>query len=123
MELSELVPDFSEFEELTRQAAMLQGKLYLLKHQLRALEAGLVTTAMLNKDYWREGKRPTVSYCDRVVMVIGNTEEDAKRLASFRESIAETTEALQLALGMIDLMKNKLELYRTMSANERKGYL
>lgn len=123
MEQDELIPDFSEFEELTRQAAMLQGKLYLLKHQLRMFEAELITTAMLNKDYWREGKRPTVSYCERVVMAIGNTEEDTKRLLHFREGIAKTTEELQLALGMIELMKNRLELYRTMSANERKGYL
>lgn len=123
MEQNELIPDFSEFEELTRQAASLQGRLYLLKYQLRAFEAELITIAMLNKEYWREGKRPTVSYCERVVMAIGNTDEDKECLLHFREAIAETTEELQLALGMIDLMKNKLELYRTMSANERKGYL
>jgi len=123
MELSELVPDFSEFEELTRQAAVLQGKLYLLKYQLKMFEAELITAAMMNRDYWREGKRPTVSYCDKVVVAIGNTKDDTERLLAFRETIAGTTEELQLALGMIDLMKNKLELYRTISANERKGYL
>ena len=118
-----LIPDFDALEELARQAAGVSASIVYTKNELSMLEANVIRTALTDKRYWIGGKQPSMSYCDSVVAELGNTEEDTSRLLELRNTLAELTEQSKLLKHIIGISKDKLELYRTISANERKGFL
>jgi len=118
-----LIPDFDKMEELTRQAAEVSAKLVITKHDLAVLEAEIIREALTNNAYWIGGKQPSMSYCEKVVAKIGNTPEDREKLDQLRKQYAELSEQGELLQHIIWINKDKLELFRTISANERKGFL
>lgn len=114
-----LIPDFDTMTEHATEAARLKALEIILKADLQCLEAQCVREAIVNKDYWTSDKPPSMSYCDAVVRVIGNTIEECQRLENLRKEIAAVTEQLSLMEALIFIEKNKLDLYRTLCANER----
>ena len=120
-QMDSLIPDFDDLYNLTVEAARYQQALISLKHQIQYHEAEFIREATTNKDYWPSGKQPTVDYLARVVRILGNTPDDFKLIESLRGQLASVTEQSELAGGLLKLSRDKLDLYRTMSANERKG--
>ena len=119
----ELIPDFDRMEELATEAARLKSRMLVLKYEIGAYESRCVRDAQIHKEYWIGGKQPSMAYCDRVVVILGNSAEDAAWLAAHRNELAEVTEALGLVESLIVINRDKLDLFRTLSANERKGFL
>ena len=118
-----LIPDFDDFETLAREAAELKGSLIVVKSQLAKLEAECMRTALTDRIHWLDGKRPSMAYCEKIVKLVGNTPEDQESLSNLRQDLAEITEAYQLLQHLITMERDKLDLYRTMSANTRKSFL
>ena len=123
MEAENLIPDFDDFETLAREAAELKGNLIVIKSHLAKLEAECMRVALTDNTYWIGGKRPSMAYCEKVVKLIGNTPEDKLKLSNLRQELADLTEASQLLQHLITMERDKLDLYRTFSANTRKGFL
>lgn len=123
MEAENLIPDFDDFETLAKDAAKLKSNLIVVKGQLAKLEAECMRTALTNSDHWVGGKRPSMAYCEKIVKFIGNTPEDQVNLSNLRQELAELTEAYQLFQYLITMERDKLDLYRTLCANTRKGFL
>jgi len=121
--LEELIPDFDQMEEFARQAAELSAQIVVVKHALSMKEAEVVRDALTNKDYWIGNKQPSMSYCDKVVSKLGNTDADREELSNLREQLADLVQRSEMLQHIISLGRDKLDLYRTISANERKGFL
>jgi len=123
MQEHELIPDFDELEELAEKASQAKSRSISLDHQIKALEAQYIVEALNHREYWQEGKKPTITYCDKVVRQIGNTEEERERLAELREEQSNQEELYHYYSSLIEIRRDKLALYRTESANKRKAFL
>jgi len=123
MEIEEFIPDFDDFEKMATDAARFKADIMIAKNNLYQLEAHCMREALTNKEYWIGGKMPSMAYCEKIVKEIGNTAEDNAALCSYRDQIATMTEAYQLLQNLITMSRDKLDLYRTVSANERKSFL
>ena len=58
-----------------------------------------------------------------IVAILGNNEKDRKELVSLREGLRTAMETFESLQSILQLRKDKLDLFRTLSANERKGFL
>lgn len=114
-----LIPDFDTMIAHAEEAAKLRAKEIILKSELQCLEAICVREAILNREYWLSDKPPSMSFCDAVVKVIGNTEEERSNLENLRNELAAVTEQMVLLESLMYIDKNRLDLYRTLCANER----
>jgi len=123
MEPEEFMPDFDDFEQMATDAARFKADILIAKNNLSQLEARCMREALTNSEYWIGNKRPAMNYCEKVVKEIGNTAEDNAALCSYRDQIAAMTEAYQLLQHLITSSRDKLDLYRTLSANTRKSFL
>jgi len=121
--LDKLIPDFDELEDMAKLAAEAKRKSTGLEHKIKQLEAEFISEALANREYWKEGKRPTVTYCNSVVKEIGNTEGDREQLIELRNRQAEQERLYHYLNSLIEIRRDKLALYRTESANKRKAYL
>ena len=123
MEKDNLIPDFDELEYLAERASKAKSKSISLDHQIKALEAEYIVEALNNREYWQEGKKPTITYCDKVVRQIGNTQEERDKLAELREEQSNQEELYHYYNALIEIRRDKLALYRTESANKRRAFL
>lgn len=117
-----LIPDFDDMQEMIEEAARLQAKVAVLKDTIKAFSATCMKHALVEKDFWIGSKRPSMAYCEKIVAQIGNTKEDFDALESLRTELADDMERLETLEGLIQLSRDKLDLYRTFSANERKAH-
>lgn len=118
-----LIPDFVELEEMTQEASRAKAVATALEHELEQLEAKYIKQALDDKQYWPKNKPPSMSYCNSVVVEVGNTPEQAEHLLRLRKEIAENLEKFHTLKDLIQIKRDKLDLYRTKSANERKLHL
>lgn len=123
MEADVFMPDFDDFEKMATDAARLKADILVTKNALSEIEAQCMRAALTDSAYWIGNKRPSMAYCEKIVKEIGNTEEDSAALCDLRNQLAEMTEAYQLLQHLITLSRDKLDLYRTLSANQRKSFL
>ena len=123
MEVEQLVPDFDDFEQMIANVARVRAEILTIKAALTRLEAQCMREALTNSAYWVGGKRPAMNYCEKVVKELGNTEEDAANLANLRTELANKTETYQLLQGLITLNRDKLDLHKSISFNQRKSFL
>lgn len=123
MEAEEFMPDFDDFEKMAADVARLKAEILTIKGALSQAEAVCMREALTNSDYWIGGKRPAMNYCEKIVKELGNTEEDRIVLRNLRVALANKTEAYQLLQHLITSSRDKLDLYRTLSANQRKSFL
>lgn len=123
MNSDDLLPDFDDFDRITHEAAKVKAELIVIKSQLAQLEAQCMHNALTISDNWIGGKRPSMSYCEKIVKEIGNNEQERDMLIDLRRQLADKTEALQLLQYLITVNREKLDLFQTLSANNRKGFL
>jgi len=122
MGYEDLIPDFNDMQELTDEIGRAKAQLINVKANIQALQATLIKEALTNTNHWIGGKQPSMSYCKEVVSVIGNTDIDAEELRELVLVHAETVEKLAMLEGLYQIYKDKFDLYRTISANERKAH-
>ena len=119
---TELIPDFDSMQELVELIGKTHAKLLQAKEMYKQAQAECIQEAITDKNYWIGNKIPSMKYCETVVAVLGNTAEERTELEAMRGTITELTEKHKLLTGLLQVMRDKLDLFRTMSANERKVY-
>jgi hypothetical protein len=122
-DLKDLIPDFDEMEELAALMAEAKARMIYLESEIESLQAKFIRQALTNSDYWPKNKPPTMSYCNSVVAKIGNTEEQEEKLRKLRLDLSDAEETYRHLRKLIDLRQDKLNLYRTESANKRKSFM
>lgn len=119
----ELLPDFDTMDEIAKAIAAAKLKADSLKLSWETKVAECVKSAYTDKDCWVNGKPPTQSYIDNVVKVLGNSPQDADLINSLRIEYRSAVRDAEVNSSLLETMRNRIQVFQTMSANRRQGLL
>lgn len=122
-DLEKILPSFDDMEELVRISAGAHFEAAKLIAEIKQLEAQCIRECVLVQQYWPRGKRPTDSgsYLNKVVPRLGNTPEQKLLLESKRKELADHKRQAAEADNLLDIAKNKIAVFQTLSANKRQS--
>jgi len=109
------LPDFDDLTKLVNEIGELSVKKLKLEAEVKAKETDIMRTALTSETYFVGGKAPSVAYVESVYKFTGFNGE----LLPIRDSLADVAGELEKRRLLLYVYKDMLELYRTMSANER----
>ena len=118
----DLVPDFDDMEQIIKDLAVVESKRIALDSSYKSKQAECIRDALTNQDYWIGSKQPSMAYCNSVVAYVGNTDDDMLELNNMINELAMLSERSNLLKQTLQLYRDKLDLYRTQSANERGAH-
>lgn len=123
MDLDELLPDFDMMYKIIQGISDLSHKVKMLEIEIGRLEAEYMKEALTDSTLWVDGKRPTITYCTEVVKIVGNNDSEKEQINALRAELSKAKSEYEQARESLLLERNKLDLYRTISANERLVHL
>jgi len=116
-EMVKKLPDQDDFLSLADEIRDLSIEKSRLELELKRAESLVVKEVTTNPTYFVSGKVPAMSYIDITYRFTGLNNE----LIEVRERVAQLTAQLENRKIRIDAYKMMLDIWRTLSANERKG--
>jgi hypothetical protein len=111
----EAIPDFDDFMKLADEIGELSFKKMQLDNVIKGKEALIVTQASTDVGYFMNGKAPSMSYIESTYKYTGF---DGKLLEE-RTRLADITSQLEKKKIQLAIYRDMLEVFRTVSANER----
>jgi hypothetical protein len=114
------IPNIDDMDRMAKISTTAKAKLEDLKNELEQKIAHCIKEALINKDYYINGKAPTASYCSLVVTARGNTETDFAEISRLKSEIVEQERIYQEAKLLLGNMKDRVSIWQTSSANNRK---
>jgi hypothetical protein len=120
-QLENLLPDFSDMEVVVHAATEARLKAHQVKGELESYIAACVRSAYQNQQYWINGKPPTQTYIDKVVSVVGNTDEDAVRIRQLSQEYFDLQRVQDESRQLLQNMRDQLAAFQTLSSNKRAG--
>lgn len=118
-EIFNIIPDFEEFMKLTDEIGELSFKKMKLEKDIKAKEADVVKVVTSDQKYFSGGKPLSMSFIDSTYKYTGLDNE----LLQEREALADITAQLEKRKLQLAIYKDMLEVWRTLSANERSSAL
>jgi hypothetical protein len=109
------LPDFDDMFDLVNSMKALAVRKAQLETELAEDEAKIVRLVMNGQEYFVGGKAPSMSYVNVTWKITGLHDE----LLSKRKELAECDAVLESCKRLLDYYKTKIEVWRTVSANER----
>jgi hypothetical protein len=113
------LPDFEQMMEVATRISELAKRKLLLDLALKKSEADIALKVMYDETYFQKGKPPSMSFVESTYMVLGLNGE----LLDVRREYCETVAELERVRMAYDIMKMKVDVYRTESANSRMATL
>lgn len=114
--LAKKIPDFDDMLKLADEIAELLFKKLILDKEIKTAEAEVVRKATTEEQYFIGGKPPTYSFIDSTYKYTGLNKE----LIPLREEQAKVISELERAKTKYDIFGEMLDVFRTVSANERR---
>jgi hypothetical protein len=118
-EIAKKIPDWDELTKMTDNIAEVMLKKLLLEKQIKAEEAKIVYTATTDIQYALNSKAPAISFIEATYKYTGFKNE----LLPLRDEMALLTSELEKARNRYEIVKQMLDIWRTVSANERNAKL
>jgi hypothetical protein len=112
-DILESIPDFDDFVNLANEIGELSFKKMQLENKIKAEEAVTFTKAI--NEFLIDGKRPSVSHIEKAYLHTGINGE----LLEERLKLADITAMLEKRKLLLSIYRDFLEVFRTVSANER----
>lgn len=109
------IPDFDEFAKLADEIGILLYEKLRLEKDIKAREATIVREVTTNPQYRLENKVPTMSYIESTYRFSGLDGE----LLPLRDSLAQVISELERKKITLSVYKDMIEVFRTISANQR----
>jgi hypothetical protein len=113
------LPDFDDMIGLAEVIGELNKAVQLLKLDIECREAEIVKTVMTDTEYYVNGKPPAFNFVDSTWKVTGLAGE----LKPLRAELAELISVLDTKKMKFNLMRDMIDVWRTISANERAAVL
>lgn len=113
------LPDFEDFLKLAADIREASVNKLTIEKNIKKIEADIVREVTNNPDYFLGGKAPSFNYIDATYKYTGLDGE----LLPLRSNLIEATALLDELRLRMDIYKNLLEIWRTLSANERASSL
>ena len=114
-DIIESIPDFEDFILLTGEISSLSLEKMTLDSDIKAAEAAIMRNSMSNSVHFVGGKAPSVAYIESAYLHTGFDGE----LLEIRKALAEVTARLEGKKLILSVYRDMLEIFRTVSANER----
>jgi len=112
-DILESIPDFEDFIKLAEEIGELSFNKMQLENKIKAQESVIFTKAI--NEFVIDGKRPSVSHIERAYLHTGISGE----LLEERAKLALITSQLEKKKIQLSIYRDMLEVFRTLSANER----
>jgi len=116
-----LLPDFEDLDALARASSKARFNANKTKDKLEEYVAKCVRECYTEQRYWPAGKSPTQSYIEKVVKIVGNTEEDAMIIKELTEEYQKLRAEYEESRQLLDNLKSRISVFQTLSANQRNG--
>lgn len=113
------IPDFDEFIKLASEISSLMYQKMVLEVEIRSGESKVFETATTSEKYFQNGKPPASTFIDNTWKYRGIDGE----LLPLREKMAVLVSQLEEKKIQMDIYKSMLEVWRTLSANQRSATL
>lgn len=117
-EIFAAIPDFSEFMNVVDKIGELSFRKLTLENEIKLKESEAMSTAT-REILQTTGKQPSVSYVEGMFKYSGFKNE----IIPHREELARVTADLEREKLRLSVYKDMLEVWRTLSANERNTAL
>lgn len=111
------LPDFDELSNLSAEIADLMYRKLLLEKDIKVGEASVFKKCQTDPSLYQNGKPAPVTFIDNAYKFTGIENE----LVPIRTQLAEIIAKLELARMKMDVYKNMMDIWRTLSANERSS--
>jgi hypothetical protein len=111
------IPDFDEFMSLTKEIADLLYSKLALEAKIKAKETENYKTVSTDKSYFQGDKPPSSAYIENAYKYSGLNGE----LVPMRLDLAKVSADLELKRLQLDVWKNMIEVWRSLSASERSS--
>ena len=113
------LPDFNDLDNLINVIKVLTIKKLSIEIDIKRRESEIMRIVSTDVKYFRNGKSPAVDYIETAYIYPGLDNE----LISERLELAETIALLDEAKLRFGILKDKIDIWRTVSANERVASL
>lgn len=114
-DIIDVIPDFDDLTKLVAEIAELSFKKMQLENRIKAAEAETFRTAMARP--LENGKLPSSSFVSNAYLHAGLNGE----LVEQREKLADISAMLDKRKLLLSLYRDMMEMFRTVSANERNA--
>jgi hypothetical protein len=113
------LPEFDALFDIVNQSAVLSARKLSLENEIKQKEAETVLKVTTDEKYFVGGKQPSMSFIESTYKVTGIENS----IVPLRASYAEVAVALEKLRGTLDIYKEMLGVWQTLSANERRTSL
>lgn len=113
------LPDYNDLMSLTEEIAATSSKKLYLENKIKAMESEVVLRVTKDAEFFQGGKPPSMSFIESTYKFTGINQE----ILPFREQLAEVISKLDSLKIKMDVFKQLIEIWRTLSANERSSGL
>lgn len=113
------IPDFDDMMKIIDEITELQRRKLVLDVEIKTAESNVVREVTTNPDYFQSGKQPSMAYIDATFKHRGIADE----IIPMRMELANVVSELDKLKNQLDAFKSLLEIWRTLSANERKAVI
>jgi hypothetical protein len=113
------LPEFDILFDIVNNAAELSAKKIFLENEIKQKEAETVLKVTTEEAYFIGGKPPSMSFVENTYKFLGINNE----ILPLRNQLAELVSALEKLRGTLDIYKEMLGTWQTLSANERRTSL
>src|SRR3990172_13067160 len=114
-EILKSIPDFEDLLSLVNQIRELSFKKLLLEKEIKEKESEVFRTMTSDKNYLVNGKSPSTSFIENTYKHSGLSGE----ILPIREEYSKVTVDLDRCKMTMDVYKNMISVFQTLSANER----
>jgi hypothetical protein len=114
-EVLKAIPDFEEFTKLAEEISALMYKKLSLDAQIKDGESNVFKIASTDEKYLQGGKAPSSTAIDNTFKYPGLNGE----LLPLRNELAKATAELEGKRLQYDIYKQMVEIWRTLSSNQR----
>ena len=112
-------PDFEDVMKIVERIRELSLASAILENKIKFTESEIVVEATANEKYFINGKPPSMTYINSTYKVTGFDNE----LKKMRQDLVEMQSELEYRKNLLGVQKDKLEVWRTESANQRASVL
>lgn len=112
-------PDFEDVMKIVERIRELSLDSAILSNKIKFMESDIAVEVTENEKYFINGKPPSMTYINATYKVTGFDGE----LKKMRQDLAQMESELEYRKNLLGVQKDKLEVWRTESANQRASVL
>jgi len=116
-EVLKAIPDFEDFMKLSEEISKLMYKKMSLESEIKELESAVFRKVTKDTDFFQNGRPPSMSYIEQTYKYTGLSNE----LMPVRDDLAKVVSELERKKLQMDIYKSMIEVWRTLSSNQRSA--